>query len=223
MRPSSKRSASASSGVSLAERSAGRPVFLAVTLVWIVALAGSGIAPRDRGTWLLEVAPVLIALPLLWATRKSFDFTPLAYALIGLHGLILIVGGMYTYAHVPAGFWVQEWLGLDRNPYDRLGHFAQGFVPAIVARELLIRVFRLAPGRFLFFVTTCVCLAISAFYEMIEWWAALALEQGADEFLGTQGDPWDTQWDMFLALVGAATAQLLLSRRHDRQVAAVKS
>jgi putative membrane protein len=223
MHPSSKRSASASSGVSLAERSAGIPVFLAVTLVWIVALAGSGIAPRDRGTWLLEVAPVLIALPLLWATRRSFDFTPLAYALIGLHGLILIVGGMYTYAHVPAGFWVQEWLGLDRNPYDRLGHFAQGFVPAIVARELLIRVFRLAPGRFLFFVTTCVCLAISAFYEMIEWWAALALGQGAEEFLGTQGDPWDTQWDMFLALVGAATAQLLLSRRHDRQVAAVKS
>lgn len=200
------------------EHPGARRSLIAITVTWLLALVASGIAPRDRLTWLMEVAPVLIALPLLLATRKRFPFTALAYALIGIHGLILIVGGAYTYAHVPAGFWVQEWLGLERNPYDRLGHFAQGFVPAIVAREILIRTFRLAPGKFLFFVTTCVCLAISAFYELIEWGAALALGQGAHEFLGTQGDEWDTQWDMFLALTGAFTAQLLLSRRHDRRI-----
>ena len=194
----------------------------AVAAVWIVALIASGIAPRDRLTWFMEVLPVLIALPLLVATRVRFPFTTLAYTLIAAHGLILILGGAYTYAHVPAGFWVQEWLGLERNPYDRLGHLAQGFVPAIVAREILIRVFRLAPGRFLFFVTTCICLAISAFYELIEWWSALALGQGAHEFLGTQGDEWDTQWDMFLALVGACTAQWLLARVHDRQLAPLR-
>jgi putative membrane protein len=192
-----------------------------VAAVWIVALIASGIAPRDRLTWFMEVAPVLIALPLLLATFRRFPFTTLAYALVCIHGLILIVGGAYTYAHVPAGFWVQEWLGLERNPYDRLGHLAQGFIPAIVAREILIRTFRLVPGKFLFFVTTCICLAVSAFYELIEWWAALALGQGADEFLGTQGDQWDTQWDMFLALLGACAAQLLLSRWHDRQLRAI--
>jgi putative membrane protein len=197
-------------------------VLAAVAVAWLVALAWSGVAPRERLTWFMEVVPVLVVLPLLWATRRRFAFTPLAYALIGAHGLILIVGGAYTYAHVPAGFWVQEWLDLARNPYDRLGHFAQGFVPAIVARELLVRVFRLAPGRFLFFVTTCICLAVSAFYELIEWWTAAALGQGADEFLGTQGDPWDTQWDMFLALTGACLAQLLLASWHDRQIAAAR-
>jgi putative membrane protein len=193
-----------------------------VTIVWLLALIASGIAPRDRLTWFMEVAPVLIAAPLLLATRVAFPFTTLAYALICVHGLILIVGGTYTYAHVPAGFWVQEWLGLARNPYDRLGHLAQGFIPAIVAREILIRTFRLVPGKFLFFVTTCICLAISSFYELIEWWSALALGQGAHEFLGTQGDEWDTQWDMFLALVGACAAQLLLSRPHERQIAALR-
>jgi len=193
--------------------------FTALAVVWAVGLAISGIAPRDRLTWFMEVAPVLIALPLLFVTRPAFPFSPLAYVLIGVHGVILIVGGAYTYAHVPAGFWFQDWLSLERNPYDRLGHFAQGFVPAIVAREILLRTFRLAPGKFLFFVTTCICLAISAFYELIEWWAALALGQGADEFLGTQGDPWDTQWDMFLALMGACCSQLGLSHLHDRQVA----
>jgi putative membrane protein len=189
-----------------------------VCAIWLLALVISAIAPRERLTWFMEVAPVLIVLPLLVATRDRFPFTALAYALIAAHGLILIVGGAYTYAHVPAGFWVQEWFGLERNPYDRLGHFAQGFVPAIVAREILIRTFRLAPGKFNFFITTCICLAISAFYELIEWWSALALGQGADEFLGTQGDPWDTQWDMFLALTGACAAQLLLSSAHDRQL-----
>jgi len=194
----------------------------AVTVIWLLALIASGISPRDRLTWFMEVAPVLIAWPLLFTTRDRFPFTVLAYVLICVHGLILIGGGAYTYAHVPAGFWVQEWLGLARNPYDRLGHLAQGFIPAIVAREILIRTFRLVPGRFLFFVTTSVCLAISAFYELIEWWSALVLGQGAHEFLGTQGDEWDTQWDMFLALLGACAAQLLLSRLHDRQIAALR-
>jgi putative membrane protein len=194
-----------------------------VSAIWIVALVVSGIAPRERLTWLMEVAPVLIVLPLLAATRDRFPFTALAYGLIAVHGLILIVGGAYTYAHVPAGFWVQDWLGLERNPYDRLGHFAQGFIPAIVAREILVRTFRIEPGKFLFFITACICLAVSAFYELIEWWVALALGQGADEFLGTQGDPWDTQWDMCLALVGACAAQLLLSRLHDRQMASVRA
>jgi len=194
----------------------------AVAAIWVAALLVSAISPLDRLTWFMEVAPVLIVLPLLIATRGRFPLTTLAYALICAHGLILIVGGAYGYAHVPAGFRVQEWLGLERNPYDRLGHFAQGFVPAIVAREILIRTFRLAPGKFLFFVTTCICLAISAFYEMIEWWTALALGQAAEEFLGTQGDPWDTQWDMFTALVGASVAQLLLARAHDRQIASMR-
>ena len=203
-----------------ASAGAGATRSLAIlAIVWAVGLVASGIAPYERHTWWMEVAPTLIVLPLLLATRNSFPLTQLAYALICMHGIILIVGGAYTYARVPAGFWVQEWLALERNPYDRLGHFAQGFVPAIVAREILIRVFRLVRGKFLFFVTLSICLAISAFYELIEWWAALALGQGAHEFLGTQGDQWDTQWDMFMALVGAAAAQLFLSRLHDRQIA----
>jgi putative membrane protein len=200
---------------------AGR-VLAVVAVIWLVALVVSGIAPRDRVTWWLEVAPVLIALPLLLATRRAFPFTTLTYVLVCIHGLILILGGTYTYAHVPAGLWVQDWLGLARNPYDRLGHFAQGFVPAIVAREILVRRFALVPGKFLFFVTLCVCLAISAFYEMIEWWAALAMGQDADAFLGTQGDQWDTQWDMFLALVGASVSLLVFSRWHDRQMASLR-
>jgi len=205
-----------------AQVSAARRNLAAVAVIWMVALIVSSIAPRDRLTWFMEVAPALIVLPLLFATRDRFAFTALAYALICIHGLILIVGGTYTYAHVPAGFWVQEWLGLERNPYDRLGHLAQGFIPAIVAREILIRTFKLAPGKFLFFVATSICLAVSAFYELIEWWSALALGQGAHEFLGTQGDEWDTQWDMFLALMGAATSQFILSRLHDRQIRALQ-
>ena len=201
---------------------AGGRVLTGVAVIWAAALIASGIAPRDRATWWLEVAPVLIALPLLLATRRAFPFTTLAYVLVCIHGLILILGGTYTYAHVPAGLWVQDWLGLARNPYDRLGHFAQGFVPAIVAREILVRRFALVPGKFLFFITLCVCLSISAFYELIEWWAALALGQGADEFLGTQGDQWDTQWDMFMALVGASVALLVFSRWHDRQMASLR-
>jgi putative membrane protein len=199
-----------------------RRVLTVVMAVWIVALIATGIAPHDRATWFLEAAPVMIALPLLLATREKFPFTTLAYVLICIHGLILMLGAMYTYAMVPAGHWVQEWLGLERNPYDRFGHLAQGFIPAIVAREILIRTFRLAPGGFLFFVVVCIALALSACYEIIEWWTALALGQGADHFLGTQGDEWDTQWDMFLALVGAVVSQGLFSRLHDRQIRALR-
>ena len=198
-----------------------RRALAVVMAVWIVGLIATGIAPHDRATWFLEAAPVMIAIPLLLATREKFPFTTLAYVLICIHGLILMLGAMYTYAMVPAGHWVQEWLGLERNPYDRFGHFAQGFIPAIVAREILIRTFRLAPGGFLFFLVVCIALALSACYEMIEWWTALALGQGADHFLGTQGDEWDTQWDMFLALVGAVVSQGLFSRLHDREIRAL--
>jgi putative membrane protein len=152
------------------------------------------------------------------ATRRRFPLTPLAYRLIFVHALILMLGGRYTYAEVPLGFWVKDALGLARNHYDRLGHFAQGFVPAIVAREILIRKTPLRPGRWLFFLVTCVCLAVSAVYELVEWWTAVATGEAATAFLGTQGDPWDTQWDMFLALLGALIAQLALARVHDGQL-----
>ncbi len=183
-----------------------------------IALAVSAVAPIDRGTWWLEVAPVLIGAPVLVATATRFPLTPLVYRLLFIHALILMLGGHYTYAEVPLGRWVQEWFGLARNHYDRLGHFAQGFVPAMVARELLLRVSPLRPGKWLFFLVCCVCLALSACYEFIEWWSALILGQGADAFLGTQGDPWDTQWDMFLALVGSLCAQLSLARLHGAQL-----
>jgi len=195
---------------------------IAVCVLWAFALVASGIAPYDRLTWLMEVLPVLIAAPLLLATRNRLPLTQLVYVLIALHGLILIYGGAYTYARVPAGFWLQELLGFSRNPYDRIGHLAQGFVPALVARELLLRVFRIDGRKILFFLVVCVALAISAFYELIEWWAALAFGAGAEEFLGTQGDVWDTQWDMFLALLGALAALLLLGRWHDRQIARMR-
>jgi len=164
----------------------------------------------------MEVLPALIVLPLLWSTYDRFSFTAMVYWLIVIHGLILMLGGAYTYAHVPLGAWVQEWFHWNRNPYDKLGHFAQGFVPAMVARELLIRKFHIPAGKLNAYLVISICLAISAFYELVEWWAALAMGQGADEFLGTQGDPWDTQSDMLMALVGAVCALLLLSRRHDR-------
>jgi putative membrane protein len=176
-------------------------------------------APFDRLTWFMEVLPVLIAAPVLVATRRRLQLTTLVYVLIALHGLILIYGGAYTYARTPFGYWLQDLLGFARNPYDRIGHLAQGFVPAMVARELLLRVFGIGGRRLLFFLVCCVCLAISAFYELVEWWAALLIGAQADEFLATQGDVWDTQWDMFLALVGAIAAQALLGRRHDRQLA----
>jgi putative membrane protein len=186
----------------------------------LAALAISAVGPHDYPTWLMETAPVLIAVPILVATRRSFPLTPLLYRLLALHALVLIVGGHWTYAEVPAGHWIREALDLSRNPYDRLGHFAQGFVPAILAREILIRRSPLRGSRWLPFLVFCVCLAFSAFYELVEWWAALALGQGADAFLGTQGDPWDTQWDMALCGTGAILALALLSRRHDRELRA---
>ncbi len=186
-----------------------------------VAVAVSGIGPHDRLTWLLEVFPVLLGAPILVATHRRFPLTPLVYRLLLLHALILALGAHYSYARVPLGFWVQDLFELARNPYDRLGHLAQGFVPAIVAREILLRTSPLRPGRWLFFLVLCVCLALSAFYEMIEWWAALLGGESAEAFLGTQGDVWDTQWDMFLALCGASAAQLLLQRPHDRALAAL--
>ena len=183
-----------------------------------VALAVSGVHPHDRLTWLLEVAPVVIGIPLLLATGRTFPLSHLLYALLAIHALILIYGGAYTYARVPLGFWMQDWLDLARNPYDRLGHFAQGFVPAIAAREILLRRSPLRPGKWLAFLVVCVCLAISATYELIEWLSAVIMGQGADEFLGTQGDSFDTQADMAMALLGAVIAQAVLARRHDRDV-----
>jgi putative membrane protein len=185
--------------------------------VVLVVLAVSGVGPRDRLTWLLEVAPVLLAVPILVATHRRFPLPPLLYALVAFHAAVLSVGGHYTYAEVPLGFWVRDALGLARNHFDRLGHFLQGFVPALVAREVLLRTSPLRPGRWLFVLTTSVALSISAIYEFVEWGAAIVLGQGADAFLGTQGDPWDTQWDMFLAFVGAILAQLLLAGVQDRQ------
>jgi putative membrane protein len=170
----------------------------------------------------MEVAPVLVALPLLWLTARRFPLTPLALWLIGLHGLVLMLGGAYTYARVPLGFTVQDWLGLARNPYDRFGHLMQGFVPAIVLRELLVRLGRLRSGPLLATLVLACCLAVSAAYELIEFAAAMALGQGAEEFLGTQGDPWDTQWDMLMCLLGAGTSLLLLTRWHDRQLAPMR-
>ena len=190
----------------------------AVTLVFVAGLVLSGIRPYDRTTWVLEVFPVVVALALLWATRERFPLTTLLYTLIAIHGIVLMAGGAYSYARVPLGFSIQEAFGLSRNPYDKIGHFMQGFVPAILAREVLVRGSYVHGRKMLAFVCICIPLAFSAFYELIEWWAALSLGQGADEFLGTQGDPWDTQSDMFMALLGAITALLLLSRPHDRQV-----
>ena len=192
---------------------------IALLVLTAIALVISGIGPRERGTWVLEVLPVLIAAPLLIFTWKPFRLTPLAYRLIFVHALILMLGGHYTYAHVPFGFWLQEVFDFARNPYDRIGHFAQGFVPAIVIREILLRRSPLRPGKWTFFLVCCVALAASAFYEFIEWWVAVLLGEGASAFLGTQGDEWDTQWDMFLCLIGAVSSQLLLSRIHDRQLA----
>jgi putative membrane protein len=186
------------------------------------ALVASGWQPYDRLTWLMEVAPVLLVVPLLLATRRAYPLTSLLYALIFVHALILILGGAYTYARVPLGFWLQDLFELGRNPYDKIGHFAQGFVPAIAAREILLRGAFVRGRAMLAFLVICVVLAISASYELIEWAAALALGQGADEFLGTQGDPWDTQSDMFLALIGGTSALLFLSWPHDRQLARLR-
>ena len=185
---------------------------IALGLIW------SGFAPFDRFTWWLETAPVWIALPLLLFTARKFRLTPLLYLLIAVHALILMAGGKYSYARVPAGEWVRDWLHLARNPYDRLGHLAQGFIPVILTREILLRASPLRPGKWLAVLSVAVCLAFSALYELFEMATALAQGARADDFLGTQGDPWDTQWDMACALIGAALGYLLLSRLHDRQL-----
>jgi putative membrane protein len=186
-------------------------------------LLWSAIGARDRFTWFLEVVPVLIALPLLVLTYPRFPLSRLVYVLILVHAIILMVGGHYTYAEMPLFNWLRDEFHLARNYYDRLGHLAQGFVPAIVAREILLRTSPLRPGKWLFFLVTCVCLAISACYEFFEWWVALASGSDAVAFLATQGDIWDTQWDMFLALVGAVLGQVLLRQVHDRSMAQLKT
>jgi putative membrane protein len=187
-------------------------LLLALTLLCLVL---SSIHPLDRLTWWLEVSWVLVGIPILIVTHRRFPLTLLLYRLLFLHALILIVGGHYTYERVPLGDWVRDIFHLHRNHYDRLGHFAQGFVPAILAREILLRRSPLVPGKWLFFLVVSVCLAFSAFFEMIEWWAALLGGEATNAFLGSQGDVWDAQWDMFWALIGAITAQTVLSRRHD--------
>lgn len=185
-------------------------------LIW------SAINPFDRFTWWLEVAPVLIVVPLLIGTYRCFRLTDLLYVLIAIHAAILMVGGHYTYANVPLFNLIQEWTGAARNSYDGVGHFAQGFIPAIVARELLLRTSTLSAGRWLAVIIVMGCLGISAIYEIIEWTVAAMTGDNAEEFLGTQGDPWDTQKDMALAGIGAIVAQLLLNRLHDRQLLKLK-
>jgi putative membrane protein len=192
-------------------------------IVFTLVFGWSAIRPHDYFTWILEVFPAVIALPILFFTYKKFQLTNLLYLLILIHAIILMVGGHYTYALVPINElpvfnWLRDTFELSRNYYDRIGHFVQGFVPAIIAREILLRKKVVRDGAWLFFIICCICLAISAVYEFIEWWVALASGSDAVAFLGTQGDVWDTQWDMFLALVGAITAQILLAKLHNKQL-----
>jgi putative membrane protein len=197
--------------------------FCFLLIVFTLVFGWSAIRPHDYFTWILEVFPAVIALPILFFTYKKFPLTNLLYLLILIHAIILMVGGHYTYALVPvnelpAFNWLRDTFDLSRNYYDRVGHFVQGFVPAMIAREILLRKHVVIQGAWLFFVVCCICLAISACYEFIEWWVALASGSDAVAFLGTQGDVWDTQWDMFLALIGAISAQILLKKLHDKQL-----
>jgi putative membrane protein len=196
--------------------------FAALLSIFSAVFVWSAIHPHDFFTWLLEVAPAIIALPILFFTHQKFPLTRLLYVLILIHAVILIVGGHYTYAEVPAFNWLRDNFDLSRNYYDRVGHFAQGFVPAMIAREILIRK-NVVKSSWLFFIVCSICLAISACYEFIEWWVALASDEAAEAFLGTQGDVWDTQWDMFLALIGAILAQVLLTTLHNKQLLNLKS
>lgn len=196
---------------------------LAMLFILSVCLVVSGIHPFDRTTWVLEIFPILIALPILFLTYNKFRLTQLLYFFILIHMLILVLGGAYSYARVPLGFALQDWLHLSRNPYDKIGHFFQGFVPALVAREILVRKKIIHGKKMLAFIITCIVLAISASYELIEWAAALILQQGAEEFLGTQGDMWDTQSDMFLALIGAIVALIGFTKIHDKQIQKLQS
>ncbi len=191
---------------------------LLLLLAGAALLALTAIHPHDYPTWWMETAPIFIAVPILIATFKAYRLTPLTYRLLLVHALILMVGGHYTYAEVPLGYWMQEWFGFVRNNYDKIGHLAQGFVPALLFRELLLRSSPLKQGKLLFTLVTACCLAVSASYELIEWFAAVMLGQGADAFLGTQGDPWDTQTDMLMALIGAMVAQVVLGKVQDGQL-----
>jgi len=186
--------------------------------LFIVLFTWSAIAPFDYFIWALEVFPAVVGLVVILASYEKFRLTDLAYTMILLHCIILMIGGHYTYAEMPLFDWLQDQFDLARNYYDRVGHIAQGFFPAIVAREVLLRLSPLEAGKWLFFIVTCICLAISAMYELLEWWIAVATGEAADAFLATQGDVWDTQWDMFLALLGAITALLLLSKAHERAI-----
>jgi putative membrane protein len=199
-----------------------RPTKYELTLLisLVALLIWSGINPHDRFTWILEVFPIFLGVPALILLYPRLRLTPLVYSLIWIHSLILMLGGHYTYAQVPLGFWMEDWFGFSRNHYDRIGHLAQGFIPAMLAREVFIRRSPLRGSRWLPFIVICFCLAFSAFYELIEFWTALATGSAATDFLGTQGDPWDTQWDMMLALIGSIVSLLLLSRWQDRQIAA---
>ncbi len=204
-----------------------RPALFAYAAAIAVLLTASGIGAHETGTWAMEVAPVFIVLPLLLATHGRFPLTPLLYGVIALHMAVLMLGGHYTYARVPLGFWMEDAFGFTRNHYDRIGHLMQGAVPAIAAREILLRRTTLAApamrGGWLFLLVTSICLAFSALYELIEWGAAEAMGAGATDFLGTQGDVFDTQKDMFCAWLGAMAAQALLRRWHDRQLAALST
>ncbi|MEW1836391.1 DUF2238 domain-containing protein [Nonomuraea angiospora] len=199
--------------------SAARRLPLVLAAVVLLALVVSGVRPYDRLTWLLETFWVIGALPLLVVLWRRFPLTTLLCCLLAVHALVLIVGGHYTYARVPFGHWLQDVLALSRNPYDRVGHLVQGFVPAILVREVLVRTSPLRGSAWLAPLTVCACLAFSAFFELLEWWSALAAGEAADAFLAVQGDQWDTQWDMACALIGAVTSLLLLTRLHDRQLA----
>ena len=190
-------------------------------LLVLAALVVSGIDPYDRATWLMEVAPIIIAAPVLIATYRRFPLTDMLYIIIAVHALVLMFGGSYTYARVPLGDWLEHWLALERNPYDRIGHLMQGVTPALLAREIFIRGGYVAGRRMTAFLCVCVAMTVSACYELIEWWAALAMGQGAEAFLGTQGDVWDTQADMFCALIGTIVALALLSRVQDAQIRAL--
>jgi len=192
---------------------------LALLGACLLVLAWSAHKPHDYLTWGLEVAPAVAAFVLLAITRRRFPLTPLAYILIAVHAVILMVGGKYTYSEVPVGNWFRDQFDLSRNHYDRLGHFVQGVVPAIIAREVLLRRSPLRPGAWLFFLVTCVCITVGAVYEIIEWWTAVIGGGASESFLGAQGDVWDAQKDMGLCGIGAVLAQLLLSKLHDRQLA----
>ena len=189
-----------------------------LTLVWAVAVGLSAVRPHNWQIWAMELAPVFLAWPVLWATAKRFPLTPLLYGLILVHGLILIVGGHYTYARVPMGWEFAEWMGWSRNPYDKLGHFFQGLVPALLAREILLRRREMACGGVLSFLCVCVALGVSAVYELLEWWIAVGWGDGSIDFLGVQGDVWDAQSDIFMAWVGAIIGLLVFSRLQDRQL-----